>query len=74
MLILLDVDIAVTQPNLKSLCIIEEQTESSITYELVTTISLSKYKMAKYYRATNPIIYYLSAGGQQFSCMVLFGI
>jgi len=35
MLILLDVDIAVTQPNLKSLSIIEQQTESSITYELV---------------------------------------
>jgi len=35
MWILLDVDIAVTQPNLKSLCIIEQQTESSITYEPV---------------------------------------
>ena len=35
MLILLDVDITVTQPNLKSLSIIEQQTESSITYELV---------------------------------------
>ena len=35
MLILLDVDIAVTQLNLKSLSIIEQQTESSITYELV---------------------------------------
>jgi len=35
MLILLDVDIAVTQPNLKSQNIIKQQTESSITYELV---------------------------------------
>ena len=35
MWILLDVDIGVTQPNLKSLSIIEQQTESSITYELV---------------------------------------
>ena len=35
MWILLDVDIVVTQPNLKSLSIIEQQIESSITYELV---------------------------------------
>ena len=35
MWILLDVDIAIAQPNLKSLCIIEQQTESSITYEPV---------------------------------------
>ena len=35
MWILLDVDIAVTQPNFKSLNIIEQQTESSITYEVV---------------------------------------